>query len=320
MSRALLSSLAAVATVVLAGPAAAQTYPTRPITLVVPISAGAGMDVMARIFAKSMSQRLGQAIVVDNRPGGSGNIGHGYVARSTPDGYTLLFTTANLGMAPVIAKDLAWDPVKDFAPVAMLADTPLLLAVNRNLPVNNLSELIALVQRRPGELNYATPGPATIHHFAMEVLRERTGMNMVHIPYSGVAAALTDLARGEVQAGFFSQANLQPLGDKVRILATSSEKRLPDLPQVPTLREENLSDGAVQVWIGMFAPAGTPAGIIAKLSQEAIASMHEDGVVGRMTQIGIIPTPASAQRLGEQLKREIPQWRRIAVAAKIKSE
>jgi tripartite-type tricarboxylate transporter receptor subunit TctC len=322
MSRSLAARLAVIALVAWSGSVAAQTYPARPITIVVPLSAGAATDVMARMMARSMSQKLGQNIVVDNKPGASGNIGTGNVVHATPDGYTVLMTTVNLSMAPIVSKDLDWDPVKDLAPVALLADTPLLLAVKKDLPVNSVAELVAYTKQRPGQLNYATPGRASIHHFAMELFRERTGLDIVHVPYSGVAGALADLSAGRIEMGFSSPGNLKPFidGDQVKILATSGETRLATLPDVPTLREVGYGDAGVTAWIGMFAPAKTPPAIVQRLTAEALAAMKQPEVLEGIGRLGIVPTPADGAQMGAQLKREVPQWRRIAVAAKIVAE
>jgi len=305
-----------------AGGVQAQPWPTRPLTFVVPVTAGTATDILARVVGKQMGERLGQSIIVENKPGASGNIGSEAVAKAPPDGYSVLITTINLSMAPALFPQLSYSPAKDLAAVGMIAELPLALAVNAALPVDNLSELVKLAKQQPGKLNYATPGNATPHHFGVELLKQATGMDLMHVPYKGTSGALVDIAAGRAQVGYFSVANVLSYLDsgKMKILATGSENRLPLSPNVPTLRELGLKNAEILPWVGAFVPAGTPAPIIAKLEKTMLGVMRDPAVAEQLIQQGFVPAPRSAQEMDKVMQSDLVRWPKVAAKAHITAE
>jgi len=319
-------TLVAGAVFAFAGVAQAQqagTYPTRPITLIVPVTAGSSIDVVSRAIGSELSKRLGQPVVVDNKPGASGNIGAAIVAKAAPDGYTLMITTSSLGMVPTLMKTLPWDPRTAFTPVAGLFSGAMSLAVGNHVPAKNIEELVALAKKEPGKLTYASPGPGTPHHFGTELLQQNTGTKMLHVPYKGTGGAIVDLIAGRIDVAYFSAGNLlsHHKAGKVRILATSTDARLEQASDIPTMRELGYRNSELNVWAGMFAPAGTPAAIVSRLSRELSEVMKSAPVKAIMEAQTVAPiVPGTAEHLAAEYKADLDRWPGVAARAGISAE
>ena len=267
----IVGALATLLAATLAAPAYAQTYPSRPIRIVVPYPAGGGIDVMSRLIAQRLAQRFGQAVVVENKPGAGTLVAAESVARATPDGATLMITTdATITINPHLYAKLPYDPVKDFAPVTQLVLLNQLLVANADLPVNNLRELIAYAKANPAKLNYASYGVGSQPHLAMEILKSQAGINIVHVPYKGIPQAVPAAIAGEVQLTFSGAASTQAhlKGGRLKALAIGGKARLALLPDVPTFAEQGFPEVPANAWFGLFAPAATPPEIIARLHAE----------------------------------------------------
>ncbi len=307
----------------LANQVQAQAWPARPVSIVVPLSGGSAIDVISRHIGVELSRRLGQPVIVDNKVGASGNIGAAFVAKAPADGYTALITTSNLSMAPVLSTSLPWNPRTAFTPIGMLFTGMMALAVNADLPVKTLPELIAYANKNPGMLNYATPGPGSLHHFATELVVQTTGIKLVHVPYKGLGPAVIDLIGGRVQIGYMSLGNLieHHKSGRVRILVTSSDSRLPQTPEVPTLRELGLKEAEINGWVGMFLPSGTPAEVVTRMRREIAEIMKMPSTQGVIAAQAALPIlPGTAEQLGNEYMAELDLWPRIAAKAGIKPE
>src|SRR5436305_4248529 len=259
-----------------AGTAAAQSYPQRPVHMIVPYAVGGASDVTARVVAGKLSERLGQPIVVDNRTGAGGAIGTEAVARAASDGYTLLLASASeIVQLPVVTR-APYDPVRDFAPIAMVSDIALVLVAHPSLGVQNVQQLIALAKAKPGAINYGSAGVGATSHLAMAMFNAMTTTKMVHVPYKGSAPATADLVAGHLQAGTPTLPAALPYekSGQLKVLAVTSAKRWPTLPNVPTLAESGLPDYGCILWTGLMAPAGTPPEIIARLYRETDLSVN----------------------------------------------
>ena len=254
------------------GAAAAQSYPTHPVRMIVPYAAGGASDVTARIVAAGLSERLKQQIVVENRTGAGGAIGAEVAAKAAPDGYTLLLGSASeIVMLPVVAR-IPYDPVRDFAPVAMVSDIALVLAVHPSLAAQSVQELIALARSKPGAINYGSAGIGATSHLAMAMFNAMTGTQMVHVPYKGSVPATADLVAGHLQVGTPTLPAALPYvkGGQLRVLAVTSARRWPTLPDVPTLAESGVPGYEMTLWTGLMAPAGTPQDIVTQLHRETV--------------------------------------------------
>jgi len=303
--------------------AQAQAWPNRPITIILPVTAGSSIDVVSRTIGNELGKRLGQAVIFDNKVGASGNIGVAAAAKAAPDGYTILISSGNITMAPALTANLPWDPRKSFAPVAMLFAGVMSLAINPDVPARTLPEFIAYMQKNPGVLNYATPGLGSPHHFGTELLMQTTNTKMVHVPYKGTGPAIIDLIGGRVQFGYFSMGNLieHQKSGKLRVLATSWETRLPQAPDVPTLRELGLKEADITGWAGMFAPAGMPPDILARLRREVAEVLKMPTIQTMMAQQAVMPiNPGTAEQLQEIYAGELDRWPTVAAKAGIKPE
>src|SRR5438874_8675727 len=247
-----------------AASAAAQDYPSRPIHIIVPYTPGTGADILARVLGPKLAERWKAAVVTDNKPGATGNIGADAVAKSPPDGYTLLLTATSFTTNPAL-KPAPFDPVKDFAPIALLATGALGVYINPKVPAKNMREFIAVAKKEPGKLYYSSPGSGGPQHLAMELLKLETGMDIVHVPYKGAAGAIADLVGGHVQAMVSALQTVAPhvQSGRLRMLAVMSAKRAEAVADVPTLKEAGLPDLEVETWYAMFAPAGTAAATVA---------------------------------------------------------
>lgn len=306
----------------LALPLAAQTYPAKPIKIVVPFPAGGTSDVLARILGQKMTESWGQAVVVENKPGSSGNLGADYVAKSAPDGYTLvLMDVGNLTIAPALYK-LPFNVEKDFAPVAMVGYSPHLLVVSNKIPVNTTAELVAYAKAQKGKLNFAAAaGTGSATHLAGVVFAQRSGIEWGYVPYKGGAQAMTDLIGGQVDVTFNGMVATYPhvKGGKIKLIALSSAKRHPDLASVPTVGE-TLPGFLTGSWQGLLAPAGTPKAIVDRLNAEVLRITALSDVKERLTSLGAEPSGMSPADFAQWLKNEIPAMARIVKDEKITLE
>ena len=303
-----IATLAVVPTL-LALPSLAQTYPSKPIRII----AGPGPDSLARVLGQKMTEDWGQPVVVDQRGGGGGTISAELVARSPADGYTLLLATGTHTINPAIYK-INYDMEKDFAPVTLAAAAPFILGVHPSIPANSLKELIALAKEKPGQLNYGSGGSGTPPHLATELLKSRTGIDIVHVPFKTVAAAITDLIAGRVQVMFMvGPAGLPQVEAKtVRALAVSTGKRSVFLPDVPTVAESGVPGFDVSAWNGILAPAATPPGVIKKLHDEMVATLKIPEVKERIAGFGFEPIGSTPEAFAAFIKSELTQWAKVA--------
>ena len=317
--RAILSAAAALLASAEIAPASAQSYPNRLIKLVLPFPVGGPTDGTARLIADRLSAALGQTIVIENRAGGAGGtVGAKFVAGAEPDGYTLLLTPPGpLVTAPLIFKNLGYDPAKDFAPVASIFASPQILVVNQDVPAKSLAELIAYAKANPGKLSYASPGFATQPHLFGELLKQQTGVDMVHVPFRGSAPAITDLLAGQVQLYFDSAAFLLPHVEagKLRALVIADEARSPQLPSVPTTAESGFPKILGSYWTAIMVPAGTPPAVIDTLSAAANKALASDDVVAKLRAQGFEPMGGPPDEFAQFVARETVKWTLAAEAA-----
>jgi tripartite-type tricarboxylate transporter receptor subunit TctC len=302
---------------------AQQAYPTNSIRLVVGFAPGGATDTVARVVGLAVSQRLGQPVVVDNRAGAGGVIGTEIVARSAPDGYTLTMgTTTTHAIAPATYSKLPYDPIKDFAPIALVGVSYYLLVVHPTVKAQTLQEFVSLVKSQPGKLNYASAGHATTTHLAMATLVTRAGLDMVHVPYKGGGPSTTAVLAGDVQAlfGAVPAVLTQAKAGRVRALAISSAKRSPSLPDVPTVAESGYPGFDVSLWLGFFAPRGTPAAIVKRLESELNSVVQSPEVKDALARSGAEPRTSSAAELAQLVRTEIENYKQVTRAAGIKAE
>jgi tripartite-type tricarboxylate transporter receptor subunit TctC len=315
-------SLLAATTVALAA-AAAQDYPSRPITLIVPYAAGGGNDVMARTAAEKMSKTLGQQIVIENRGGAGGSIATRQIAKAEPDGYTLgLGGTGTLAINPTLYGNVGYDPRKDFVPVGLIATSALIVCVHPSLPVRSIPDLIALAKKEPGKLNYASAGAGSGIHLGTEYFATMAGIKLTHIPYKGSAPALTDLVGGHVAIYFSSlppAVGLLKQG-KVRALAVTGAKRSPVFPDLPTVAEAALPGFEAVLHYGIVAPAGTPRPVIEKLSAALRAAVMSDDLKARLADDGAEPLPSTPEEYAADIDREETKWSAIVRTSGAKAQ
>ena len=299
-------------------PAAAQQYPARPIRLIVPFAPGGGTDILARLIGQKLTESMGQQVVVDNRPGAGGNIGAELTAKAARDGYTILMVSASYAVNAALYP-LAFDPVRDLAPVTQVASVPFVLVAHPSLPANNVSELIALARAKPGHLNYASSGNGSAPHLAGALLTMLTNTQMVHVPYKGGAPALTDVIAGQVQLLFSTviQGLPQIKAGKLKALAVGSLKRSSALPQVATIHESGVAGYDVTNWFGVLAPGGTPAPILARLNAEIVKHLQSPDMMQRLAAEGAEPAGGSARDFEQLIRRDIEKYTRIVKTAGI---
>jgi len=316
-------TLAAGAALLLAHPAAQaqQTYPARPVRLVVPSAPGGGTDITARVMAPKLGEYLGQQVVVENRAGAGTMIGGEVVARAAPDGYTLLVGASGaMAFNPGLYAKLSYDPVRDFEPVTMLGSFPLVFAVTPSLPAQNVKELVQLVAAAPGKYNYSAG--STPFQLAMELFKLRTGTSVNHIAYKGSAQAVTAVLANEVQMTFVDAppAVGQIKAGKLRVLAVTSKTRAVVLPDAPTMIEAGIADFEVVLWTSVFAPAGTPRPVVEKLQQQIAVILRLPDVAERMAALGIEPVGSTPAQLAAVLRADVEKWTAVAKSANIKAE
>jgi len=319
----LLAAIAA-ATVGSAQPGRAQAnWPERPIRFIVPFTAGSSSDIVARIVAQKLGERLGHQLVVENRVGASGNLGTEAVARAEPDGHVIgLANTSTHAVALSLSDNLGYDPVKDFAPVAMIGSSPFVLAVYSRLPARNVRELIALAQAKPRSLAYASAGPATLAHLSGALFEKMAGIELTHVPYRGTAQSLVDLVEGRVEMQFGTiPPNLPHIREgKVRALAVTGEARNATLPEVPTIAEAGLPGYESSLWQAIVVPAATPPGIIARLNGEVTAILNDPATRALLRQQGVESEPGSPAALGARIRDDVKKWREVIRSAGIRAQ
>lgn len=305
----------------IAGSAAAQTYPSKPVRMMVPFPAGGGSDTMGRIVGTRLSERLGQQIVVENRPGAAGSIGADIVARAPADGYTILLgSTSELVQYPNVNPKIPYDPVRDFAPISLVGTIPLVLVVHPSLPVKNVKGLVALAKARPGEINFGSAGQGATTHLAVELFILLTGVKMTHVPYKGSPQAVADLVSGDVQLGIPTMPAALPFikSGRVKVLAVSSAKRASNLPDIPSLDEAGVKGYDATLWTGMLAPAGTPKEIINRLHAEIAKVLALKEVNDALDKQGAEAQGSTPEQFTAFIKTEHAKWAKVVKTAGVR--
>ena len=318
LAAAMLAALALVPTL-----AAAQAFPGKPIKIIVPYSPGGTTDLLARLVAQKMSERLGQPVIVDNKPGANGMIGSDMVAKAPPDGYTLGIASPGSHAANAsLYKDISYDTVKDFTPITLGVSAPMLLVVHPSLGVNSVKELIAAAKAKPGAISYASGGSGSSQHLAMEQFKMMAGIDMSHVPYKGSAASYPDLIGGSVKAEIdVVPTALPPVkGGRLKVLATGSAKRLAMLPDVPTIAEAGVPGYESSSWYGFVAPAKLPKDILDKLHAEIVRALKQPDVVEKLTNAGVIVVAGTPQEFAAHIRTEMDKSAKVIKAANIKPD
>jgi len=297
-------------------------FPQRNVQVIVPYTPGTGADMLARMLGPRLSERWKVGVIADNRPGATGNIGAELVAKAQPDGHTLLLTATSFGTTRPLYKNLPFDPVKSFAPLVLIATSGLGLVIHPQLPAKTTREFVQLAKRRPGQLLYSSPGNGGPQHLTMELFKLETGTDIVHVPYKGLAGAITDVMGGHVQAMISALQTAQPyvVAGRLRMLGVTSAERSPAFPEVPTFREQGLNGLEVYTWYAAFAPAGTPAAVVAKLNTDINALLQQADIREQFSKQGMSASGGPPERLADLLRSELERWDRVVTAAKIKAD
>lgn len=301
----------------------AQTYPAKPVRVIVPFPPGGGNDVIARVVGKKLSERWNQQVVIDNRPGANGIVGLQLLMQSPPDGYTLAVAAAGpMAVNPSLYEKLPYDPLRDFAPITNMSQFPLLLVIHPTLPVKNVRELITLAKSQPGKINYASPGSGNSGHLAGELFNSLAGTKITHVPYKGNGPAITDLLAGQVQMLFSSIPSVLPhvQAGKLRAIAVGNAKRIPSLPDIPTVSESGLPEYEAYSWVGIVAPAKTSKEIVAKLNHDIVDILKVKQVADQLVQQGALPVGDSPEHFAAYIKSEMQKWGAIVKAANIRAD
>jgi tripartite-type tricarboxylate transporter receptor subunit TctC len=318
----LLSTASAIAPALASSAAFAQApdWPTRFVKLIVPFTPGGGIDGLARIIGARLSEKWGQQVVVENKPGAGGNIASEYVARSEPDGYTMYITAAGLAINQYLFPSLNYDPVADFAPITLLCTFPNLLVVPKSSPFNSVADLLAEARKNPGKVTFATPGHGSSPHMSGELFKYLAKVNLTHVPYRGASPVYTDLIAGRVDCSFAVMASGLPLvrGDKLRALGVTSAGRVKEAPEIPTIAEAGVPGYAATSWFAFFAPAKTPPDIIKKMHDDTVAVLAEAPVRAKMEQQTLTPVGSTPEALAAHFKAEMAKWAPVVKAANIK--
>jgi tripartite-type tricarboxylate transporter receptor subunit TctC len=324
MIKTLCAACSVLVSAIVAPAAGAQdAYPSRPVRIVVPFTPGTGIDILARTLGQRMGDEWKTAVVVENRPGASGNIGTDVVAKAPPDGYTLLMTASTIVLNRSLFETIPYDPVKDFVPVAPLAIGRLALVTHPSVKVTTVREFIDKAKAAPGTIHYASPGNGTPHHLAMELFKSTTGINVVHVPYKGTAGALQDLVGGQIAVMFLPVhvALPQVEAGKLVMLAAGGTERSSATPNVPSLAEAvGVRDVDTDIWYGLYAPARTPADVVGKLNAIANAQLRNADVIDALAKQGLQVTGGSSQELDRITKTDLERWSRVVKAAGIKAD
>ena len=300
----------------------AQTYPAKPIRIIVGAGSGGGVDTISRIVGQKLDEQWRQQVVVENRPGAGGAVASDVVAKAQPDGYTLLTMSISYAVIPASHKNLGYDPIRDFTPVAVLVNSPNILVVHPSLPVKSVKELIALTKARPGQLTYASSGNGGAANLTLEAFKLATGTDIVHIPYKGTAPGVIDLIAGRISltaCAIVSGLEYAKQG-KLRALATVGAKRASAAPELPTVAEAGVPGYAVDVWYAMFAPAAISKPVLAQLNGEIIKILHAPEMKARLATIGLEPMAEPLDKTNLYIKSEIAKWMKVVTAAKITAE
>ena len=315
--RRILAAIAASAVLI----AQAQQWPTKTVTIVVPFTPGTGADLIARALQPKLAERLGQAVVVDNKAGASGAIGTELVATAAPDGYTVLFTATSHGTVPALKK-VPYDPVRSFAPIALTATSAMALVVGPKVPADSEKDFVALAKKQPGALYYSSPGNGSIQHLTMELIKQEEGIDLEHVPYKGSSGATTDLIGGQVQATVAALQTMAPFvkTGRLKMLAVLSEERSSAFPDVPTMRELGHKDLVVDTWYGLFAPANTPPEVVARLNAEVNALLKLPEIRESLARQGLTAVTDKPERLEQLVASELRRWNRVVAKAKIQGE
>jgi tripartite-type tricarboxylate transporter receptor subunit TctC len=300
----------------------AQSWPARPVRIVVPSPPAGGTDIVARVLADHFSKAMNQQFFVENKPGAGNMLGIDHVAKSAPDGYTFLMTASTLALNSVLYKKVAYDPIKDFAPIMQVATAPNVLIVNPKVQARTLAEFIALARQKPGELTYGTPGIGTSPHMCMELFKSLAGVDLRHIPYRGTVPAMTDVMSGQISAMFATALSARPqiAAGTVRGLGLSSQKRSAALPDVLPIAELGVPDYEATQWYGFLAPAGTPAGIIARIHAEALRALQGKEMRDKLATDGAEPVGTTPAEFAAHIKAELDKWTKVARAAGIEPQ
>lgn len=319
LNRRTLLALAALAPL----PSFAQTYPTRPIKLVVPYAPGGGADSVARIVAKKVSENIGQSIVIENKGGAGAILGTDQVAKAEPDGYMLLLGQSGpISINPAVYKTLPYDPIRDFAPITMTTGYPYILVVNADLPAKTLQEFVALARARPGTMNYGSTGVGAANHLVAELFNSKAGLKMTHVPYRGTALAVGDLLAGTLTMVFGDPVSVLPhiKSGKLRALAVTSAQRSPVSPEVPTVAESGYPGFEALAWHGILAPAKTPPEIVSRLNAEFVKALADPATRDLLVNQALAPVGNSPQAFADFIKADIAIWKAVAADAKIQVE
>ena len=304
--------------------AQAQPFPSRPVTLVVPFSPGTGIDILARVIAPKLSEKWGQAVVVENKPGASGNIGTDFVAKSPADGYTLMVTVNTFTITPSLLKNTPYDVLEDFSPISKIATATYCFDVNPNVfPAKNMQEAIALIRQNPGKYFFASPGNGTPHHIGMELIKLRLGLQATHVPYKGFAGAMQDLIAGQVQMMFtlVHSSIPQARAGRIRILGVTGAKRSPQFPELPTFREQGIDFmDDVDAWYAVIGPAKLAPELVARLNADVNAVMALPDVKEGLIKQGLIPATSTPGELSALIRSDVPRWVKVISDAKITAD
>ena len=295
----------------------AQDYPSKPIRLVVPFPVGGAPDVLARSTGVKLSERLGQPVVIENRLGAGGNLAYDIVAKAAPDGYTMVLASTGVATNVSLYKNLSYDPVRDFAPITLVASSPHVLVAHPSVPAGSVRELIGLAKEKSSQLNYGSAGSGTVLHLAGEMFNFMTGAQLLHVPYKGASLALNDLLGGRVNLMFSDIPNALPQikAGKLRALGVTGAQRSQALPQVPTIAEAGIPGYAIIAWFGLLAPAATPAGIVAKLNKEVVAVLGDPNLRGKMADLGQDLVGDTPEQFGAFIKSEIAKMGEVVKAS-----
>jgi tripartite-type tricarboxylate transporter receptor subunit TctC len=309
----LAKAFAIVAACAVSAAAVAQTYPSRPVRIVVPLGAGGFADVPARILAPALAKQLGGTFFVENKPGAGSTIGAAEIAKAEPDGYNLLFSATPHVISAHLYKSLTYDALKDFAPIALVASGPYVLAVHPDLPAKSVKELIALAKREPGKIDYASSGNGSAQHLVGALFATMAGIELNHVPYKGSGQAMQDVLGGRVKVTFAGVPNVlnQVRNGRLRALGVTGDKRWPDLPDVPTIAEAGVAGYEASLWLGMLAPADTPPAVIDRLAAAIDKSLHDKTLVEQLHHAGIAPQFMGPQEFGPFLRAEYDKWGRV---------
>lgn len=314
---------AAAATLSIAhGGSFAQTYPSKPIRMIVPFPSGGGSDTMGRAVAQNLEERLGQRVIVDNRVGAAGSIGADLAAKSAPDGYTILLgSTSELTQYPNVNPAIPYDPIRDFAPITLIGTVPLALVIHPSLPVNSVKEFIALAKKRPGEILFGSAGNGSTTHLAVELFILKTGIKLTHVPYRGSNFASADLVAGNIQMAIPTMPSVLPFAEakRLKMLAVSTAKRSPLLPDVPSMQEAGVAGYDNELWTGLLAPAGTPRAILARLQQETVRVLDSPEVRKTLARSGAIAKSSTPEEFSAFMKSELAKWAAVVKQANIRS-